>query len=87
MNALLKLASKPWKVSYEAFTGHFADQVTHKWKKCEWERNKWMTSVIGVKHKWLLSVPDEMQVPAECLSSARRRLAADLRVIFTKTFS
>ena len=43
-----------------------------------------MTSVIEVKDKWLLSVPDEMQVPAECLASARRGQAADLRVIFTK---
>ena len=42
-----------------------------------------MTSVIEVKDKWLLSVPDEMQVPAECLASARRGRAADLRVIFT----
>ena len=64
-------------------TGHFADQVTHKWKKCERERNEWMTRVIGVKHKWLWSVPSEMQVPAECLASARRGRAADLRVIFT----
>ena len=30
-----------------------------------------MTSVIGVKHKWLWSVPDEMQVSDECLVSAR----------------
>ena len=43
-----------------------------------------MTSVIEVKDKWLLSVPDEMQVPAECLASARRGRAADLRVIFTQ---
>ena len=43
-----------------------------------------MTSVIEVKHKWLWSVPDEMQVPAECLASARRGRAADLRVIFTE---
>ena len=42
-----------------------------------------MTSVIGVKHKWLWSVPDEMQVPAEWLTSARRGRAADLRIIFT----
>ena len=42
-----------------------------------------MTSVIGVKHKWLWSVPDEMQVPDECLGSARRGRAADLSVIFT----
>ena len=42
-----------------------------------------MTSVIGVKHKSLLSDPDEMQVPAECLTSARRGRAAGLRVIFT----
>ena len=46
-----------------------------------------MTSVIEVKDKWLLSVPDEMQVPAECLASARRGRAADLRVIFTDFFS
>ena len=44
-----------------------------------------MTSVIGVKHKRLWSVPDEMQVPAECLVSARRGRAADPRVIFTKS--
>ena len=43
-----------------------------------------MTSVIGVKHKGLWSVPDEMQVPDECLSRACRGRAADLRVIFTK---
>ena len=43
-----------------------------------------MTSVIEVKDKWHLSVPDEMQVPAECLASARQGLAADLRVIFTQ---
>ena len=36
--------------------------MPHKWKKCEWERNKWMTSVIGVKHKWLWSVS---QIPAK----------------------
>ena len=41
-------------------TGHFADQVTHKWTVCELERKKWMTSVIEVKYKWLFSVPDEM---------------------------
>ena len=63
------------------------DQVTHLWKKCEWERNKWMTSVIGVIHKWLRSVPDEMQVLAECLASAHRGRAADLRVIFTRKCS
>ena len=62
---------------YEAFSGHYADQVTHKWKACELERNEWITSVIEVKYKWLLSVPDEMQVPAECLASARRGRAAD----------
>ena len=45
-----------------------------------------MTSVIEVKDKWILSVPDEMQVPAECLTSARRGRAADLRVIFTNYF-
>ena len=33
-----------------------------------------MTSVYGVKHKWLWSVPDEMQVPAECLTSANLRV-------------
>ena len=42
-----------------------------------------MTSVIEVKGKWLLSVSDEMQVLAECVASARRGLAADLRVILT----
>ena len=50
---------------------------------CELERNKWTASVIEVKDKWLLSVSDEMQVPAECLASARRGPAAGLRVIFT----
>ena len=73
-------------MSYKAFTKHFDDQVTHKWKECEWERSKWMTSVIEVKNKWLWSVPNEMQVPAKCLASARRRLAADLRVIFTQNY-
>ena len=53
------------------------------WKKCEWERNKWTKSVIGVKHKWLWGVPDEMQVLAECIVSARGGRAAGLRVIFT----
>ena len=43
-----------------------------------------MTSVIEVKHKWLWSVPDEKQVHAECLTSARRGRAADLIVIFTR---
>ena len=52
-------------VSYESLSGHLADQVTHKWKKCEWERNKWKRSVIEVKHKWFLSVP-ELQKSAEC---------------------
>ena len=42
-----------------------------------------MTIVIEVKDKWLLSVSDEMQVSAECLASARRGRADDLRVIFT----
>ena len=42
--------------------GHFADQVTHKWKTSEGERDEWMTSVIGEKHKWLLCVPDEVHV-------------------------
>ena len=42
-----------------------------------------MTSVMEVKGKWLLSVSDEMQVLAECVASARRGLAADLRVILT----
>ena len=46
-----------------------------------------MTSVIEVKDKCLLGVPDEMQVPTECLPSARQGQAADLRVIFTKPFS
>ena len=41
-----------------------------------------MTSVIGVNHKRLLSVPVEMQVHAEC-----QRLAANLRVIFTELFT
>ena len=45
-----------------------------------------MASVIEVKDKWLLSVLDEMQVPAECLVSTRRGPAADLRVIFTTSF-
>ena len=31
-----------------------------------------MTSVTEVKHKWLWSVPEEMQVPAKCLTSARK---------------
>ena len=78
---LQALISQLWSI----LTGHFADQVTHKWNACEWERNKWVTSIIEAKHKWPWSVPDEMQVPAECLASARRRLAADLRVIFTVT--
>ena len=43
-----------------------------------------MTSATGVKHKWLWSVRDEMQVPAECLVSARQGRAAGLRVIFTQ---
>ena len=43
-----------------------------------------MATVIEVKDKGLLSVPDEMLVPVECLASARRGPAADLRVIFTK---
>ena len=42
-----------------------------------------MTSVIGVKHKGLWNVPEEMQVPAECLASARLGRAAGLRVILT----
>ena len=62
---------------YEAFSGHYADQMPHKWKACELERNEWITSVIEVKYKWLLSDRDEMQVPAECLASARRGRAAD----------
>ena len=45
-----------------------------------------MTSVIKVKDKWLLSVPDEIQVPAMCLASARRGRAADLGVTFTESF-
>ena len=45
-----------------------------------------MTSVIKVKDKWLLSIPDEIQVPAKCLASARRGRAADLGVIFTESF-
>ena len=47
-------------VSCEALTIHFTDQVTHKRKTCEWERNKWMTRVTEVKHKWLWGVPDEI---------------------------
>ena len=82
--ALKKLASKPLEVSCEAFTGHLADQVTHKWKKCEWERSKWMTSETEVKqHNWLRSVPDEMQVPAKGFTNASRGQGADLRAIFT----
>ena len=50
---------------------------------CEWERIKWIASAIKVKYKWLLSVPDEIQVPVKCLANARRGWAADLRVIFT----
>ena len=42
-----------------------------------------MTSVLWLKRKWLCSVPDEKQVPAEYLASARRGRAAELRVIFT----
>ena len=34
-----------------------------------------------------MSLPDEMQVPAERLTSARRGRAADLRVIFTENIS
>ena len=44
---------QPQKVSIEVFSGRIADQMTHKWKMCDWQRNKWMTSVIKVKHKWL----------------------------------
>ena len=88
MSALKKLASKPWYVSYELLTGHVADQVTHKWKKCEWERDKKITtSVFEAKYKWLLSVRDEIRVPAECLASACRGRAAYLRVIFTQSFA
>ena len=43
-----------------------------------------MTSVYGVKHKCLRSVPDEMQEPAESLTSARRGRAANLRVSFNE---
>ena len=43
-----------------------------------------MTSVIWVKRKWLWSVPDEIQVPAECLTSAHQGQAADWQVIFTQ---
>ena len=43
-----------------------------------------MKSVTEVKHKWLWSVPEEMQVPAEYLASARRGRDAGLRVIFTE---
>ena len=86
MSALWKLACVPWHGSYEAFTGHLADQVTHKYNKCEWERNKWTKRVIDVKHKWLLSVSDEMQVPAECPVSSCRGRAADLRANFTDCY-
>ena len=54
-------------------------------RTCEWESSKWIASVIEVKYKWLLSFPDEMQVPVECLASARQGRAADLRVILSNT--
>ena len=39
--------------------------------------------LIEVKHKWLRSAPDEIQITAECLASARQRRAAKLTVSFT----
>ena len=51
-----------------------------------------MTNLIIMKHsevsiKLLGSIPDVLQVPAKCLGTARRGLAADLSVILTKNCS
>ena len=53
----------------------------------EWVRNKWTASVIEVKHKWFLSVPNNMQVPAKCLESAQWGRAADLRLFILRKSS
>ena len=52
---------------------HSLDTSLIKWPTSDRGVNEKGTSVIGVKHKvTLLSVPKEMQVPGQCLASARR---------------
>ena len=46
-----------------------------------------MTCVIEVKHKWLSSVPHDIQGTAEYLTSAISERAADLWVIFITFFA
>ena len=60
---------------------------TLSWPSDPQVKDVWMREEqVNAKCKWIdtqVTVPDEMKLPAECLAIARRRLPADIRVIFT----
>ena len=76
VGALLKLA---FNCPDKSVMNHSLDSLLTKWPTSERSVNERGPSVIEVKHKWLLSVPDKMQVPAECPESTCGGQAADQR--------
>ena len=74
------LISQLWRIHWP-FCRTSDPQVKYLWIREEQVNDQ--CRLIEVKHKWLRSAPDEFQMTAECLASARQWRAAKLTVSFT----